>query len=44
MITTGIYGLWLARTNHCSVLVAHLVPVACICVPDLLNEVEYEPR
>lgn len=23
---------------------AHLVPVASICVPDLLNEVEYEPR
>ena len=43
MITTDVYELRPVSINHYRVLVAHLVPVPGICIPDLLNEVEYKP-
>lgn len=43
MTTIDVSELWLLSMDYERVLGAHLVPVACIRVPDLLNEVEYEP-
>ena len=43
MITTDVYELRPVSINHYRVPVAHLVPVPGICIPDLLNEVEYKP-
>lgn len=43
MITIDVSELWLLSMDYERVPGAHLVPVACIRVPDLLNEVEYEP-